>query len=448
MLAGRLPYDLPDTESSLHAVFMAVIRGMDRGLPDVRQFVPGLLPQLGGLTMRMLSRDPGDRPADGSELARLLATVSTVGNQAGMPRAGTVSATEDVTRLGIDLAGMRSGGAAKAAPARPHPAQNADRSLLGIKVDMPAPALKPSSPSASRSTPAVYPHRYVPDFPQVDDPEFWHRRAVASRRKMWWGSGITVAVGMAAVVFVLVSGQDTDDGQKIDEVVASPAPTVIEIEPPNTGLPEQETGKINKSDLGLAKLLDSKLSKDGVISCALSDDPDCFEKRMAQQMVGTGSELVVGNGSSNISIKGSEGGSGGYGRIHGLGAVDTGGDMGILAGLRKKGAKRAGNLKLGGIGTAGYCKKPNIEAVVKQRAGAIRACYEAQLQLEKGLAGKLAVRWTINTAGEVDAAMITSSTLGNSKVESCVMTIIRRMTFAKPEGGICVVQWPFVFSPG
>jgi len=160
MLSGRLPYDLPDTESSLQAVFMAVIRGIDRGLPDVRQFVPGLLPQLAGLTMRMLSRDPGDRPADGGELVQLLATISTVGNQTGMQRAGTTSATEDVTRLGIDLAGMRSGGAAKAAPersptpaptppppvadpARPHPAQDADRSLLGINVDVPGAASKP-----------------------------------------------------------------------------------------------------------------------------------------------------------------------------------------------------------------------------------------------------------------------------------------------------------------
>jgi len=213
----------------------------------------------------------------------------------------------------------------------------------------------------------------------------------------------------------------------------------------------QMAAKIDVKNVGLADLLSNKMGKGGAISSILSDNTDAFENRMAVAMAGTGSELVVGYGAGGMGFKGTGsggGGTGGYGRIHGLGVVDTGGGMGMRAGLGKKGAKKVGKMQIGGMGSSGFCQKSNIEAVVKQRAGAIRACYEAQLQLQEGLAGKLAVRWTINTEGQVDAASVTSSTMGNPKVESCVMTVIRRMRFAKPEGGICVVQWPFVFSPG
>ena len=156
MLSGRLPYDLP-IRSLRFKLFYGSNPWDNRGLPDA-SICAGLLPQLADHD-EMLSRSC-NRPADGGELVQLLATISTVGNQTGMQRAGTTSATEDVTRLGIDLAGMRSGGAAKAAPersptpaptppppvadpARPHPAQDADRSLLGINVDVPGAASKP-----------------------------------------------------------------------------------------------------------------------------------------------------------------------------------------------------------------------------------------------------------------------------------------------------------------
>ncbi len=209
--------------------------------------------------------------------------------------------------------------------------------------------------------------------------------------------------------------------------------------------------KVDVKNIGLADLLSNKLGKSGAISSILSDNTDQFENRMAVAMSGTESDLMVGYGANGMGFKGTGsggGGTGGYGRIHGLGNVDTGGGMGMRAGLGKKGAKKVGSMKIDGMGATGFCQKGNIEAVVKQRAGAIRACYEQQLQLHDGLAGKVAVRWTINLDGKVESASVTNSSIGNAKVEQCIMTVIRRMRFASPEGGICVVQWPFVFSPG
>jgi TonB family protein len=209
--------------------------------------------------------------------------------------------------------------------------------------------------------------------------------------------------------------------------------------------------KIDPKKIGLADLLSNKMGKSGAISSILSDNADAFDNRMAVAMAGTGSELVVGYGAGGMGFKGTGsggGGTGGYGRIHGLGRVDTGGGMGMRAGLGKKGVKSVGKMSLGGMGATGFCQKSNIQSVVLQRAGAIRACYEAQLQIHEGLTGKITFRWTIDTEGRVSDANMTESSIGNSAVEQCVLRAIRNMRFAKPEGGICVVQWPFVFNPG
>jgi len=144
------------------------------------------------------------------------------------------------------------------------------------------------------------------------------------------------------------------------------------------------------------------------------------------------------------------GGTGGYGRIHGLGAIDTGGGTGSRAniGLGKKAAKKVSKFAVGAGSSTGGCDKSNISQVVRSRATGIRACYETQLLSKPDLAGKVTARWTIDSEGGVGDASLQNSSLGNPSVEDCVLRTIRRMRFAKPDAGVCVVQWPFVFSPG
>lgn len=209
--------------------------------------------------------------------------------------------------------------------------------------------------------------------------------------------------------------------------------------------------KVDPKKIGLANVLSSQLSRSSAISSILSDNVDAFDNRMAVAMAGTGAELVVGYGAGGMGFKGTGpggGGTGGYGRIHGLGRVDTGGGMGLRAGLGTKQMKKVGNVSLDGMTGSGFCKRAHIQQVVLRRASAIRACYEAQLQIHENLAGKVTVRWTINLEGLVEGASIVESTLGNSAVEQCVLQTIRRMRFDPPEGGVCIVQWPFVFNPG
>ena len=98
--------------------------------------------------------------------------------------------------------------------------------------------------------------------------------------------------------------------------------------------------------------------------------------------------------------------------------------------------------------TAGGCVKIDISQRIRARAGEFRRCYEAQLIGKPTLAGKLSLRWTIGEDGKVAKAEATADTMGDPAVTSCVLESLRTMEFDVPVKGICVIDWPFVFSPG
>jgi hypothetical protein len=208
--------------------------------------------------------------------------------------------------------------------------------------------------------------------------------------------------------------------------------------------------RIDPRQVGLNKLLTENLSSMDAVAEVLKGDMGAMQSKLAVAMGGEGSEFVLGHGSGGMGFTGdgTGGGGDGAGRIMGMGDIDTGGGNGVKAGLGDKGKKRVGNVTLAGSTSQGFCKKGNIESVVKRRAGAIRACYEQRLQVKKELQGKISIRWTIDTEGKVSSANATSDTMGDGETTNCLLRTLRRMTFEKPEGGVCVVQWPFVFSPG
>ncbi len=209
--------------------------------------------------------------------------------------------------------------------------------------------------------------------------------------------------------------------------------------------------KIDVKKVGLTDLLSTnKLGGSGAIADILGKNSSGIGNKIAYAMAGEGGEFVMGHGSGGMGFTGdgSGGGGTGTGRIQGMADIDTGGGKGVRASLGDRSAKRVGKLDVGSSTAQGFCKKGNIESVVKRRAGAIRACYEQRLQVNKDLKGKLTVRWTINAEGRVEGATATQNTLNDGETTSCIVRIMARLSFEKPEGGICVVQWPFVFSPG
>jgi TonB family protein len=96
---------------------------------------------------------------------------------------------------------------------------------------------------------------------------------------------------------------------------------------------------------------------------------------------------------------------------------------------------------------AGFCDKGQVSGVVKARQGTFKFCYEKELQLYPNLAGGVTVRFTISEAGAVANAAIASSSIASKKVEECVLDTVKKLKFPPPEGGVCVVNWPFKFTP-
>ncbi|MBL6975420.1 MAG: energy transducer TonB [Deltaproteobacteria bacterium] len=96
---------------------------------------------------------------------------------------------------------------------------------------------------------------------------------------------------------------------------------------------------------------------------------------------------------------------------------------------------------------AGFCDKKAVARVMRGRSGAYRACYEVQLQRKPELSGRIQVRFTIEPNGSVSGVKVLKNEL-NSKVGSCIVKQVSTLRFPKPDGGVCVIRWPFKFQPG
>ncbi|MBN2576514.1 MAG: TonB family protein [Deltaproteobacteria bacterium] len=158
-------------------------------------------------------------------------------------------------------------------------------------------------------------------------------------------------------------------------------------------------------------------------------------------LVGTGTggggtgEGTIGLGNFGTIGKGGGGGSGsGYGR-----------GAGGLGGRRA----RAPDVIPGQANVRGSLDKEIIRRIIRRHINEVKYCYEKELVKRPTLAGRIAVQFTIAASGQVIASVLQSSTMGNLRVENCVVQAVRRWEFPKPMGGgIVIVSYPFVFNAG
>ncbi|MBA2662149.1 MAG: AgmX/PglI C-terminal domain-containing protein [Bradymonadaceae bacterium] len=206
--------------------------------------------------------------------------------------------------------------------------------------------------------------------------------------------------------------------------------------------------KIDVKNIGINKALSSELLSAGPFKNIFVDS-DGFDAKMNVAMSGEGGDLVVGRGAGGMGMRGTGGGGGGegFGRVGGLGKVDTGGGKGTGAKIGKGTAKKVTpKLSQGTPQVGDFCDAANIRRVVGQRANAIRYCFEKELQTNPSLSGQIVAQWRIQLDGAVASPSIASSTMNNREVEGCITRVIQRMRFEKPDGGICIINYPFVFS--
>jgi TonB family protein len=131
------------------------------------------------------------------------------------------------------------------------------------------------------------------------------------------------------------------------------------------------------------------------------------------------------------------GNGGGFGSGYGSGA---GGLAGRRAGLPDVIASSAR--------VRGGHDADTIRRIVRLHINEVRYCYERELARKPDLAGRLVIDFTIAASGQVGAAMVQSSTVGNAGVERCTIEAVRRWEFPRPlGGGIAIVSYPFVLTP-
>jgi TonB family protein len=157
-------------------------------------------------------------------------------------------------------------------------------------------------------------------------------------------------------------------------------------------------------------------------------------------LVGTGAggggtgEGTIGLGNLGTIGKGGGGGSGsGYGR-----------GAGGLGGRRAK----APDVIPGQANVRGSLDKEIIRRIIRRHINEVKYCYEQELVRKPELGGRVAVQFTIAATGQVVASVLSQSTMGNPRVENCVVQAVRRWEFPKPlGGGIVIVTYPFNFTP-
>jgi hypothetical protein len=164
-------------------------------------------------------------------------------------------------------------------------------------------------------------------------------------------------------------------------------------------------------------------------------------------------------GMGGLGLTGPGQGAGGFGAGVKLGSIGTIGHASGLGdarglgagGLAKRREHAPGSYSLvwGESGTQvnGRLPPEAVQRVVRQSSGRFRACYEAGLQRNPSLEGRVAVKFVIDREGQVAlASPWADTTLPDASVAQCVTRAYQAMAFPRPEGGIVTVVYPIVFT--
>lgn len=146
-----------------------------------------------------------------------------------------------------------------------------------------------------------------------------------------------------------------------------------------------------------------------------------------------------GSGIAPIGIKGVG--------VDAPGGLGRSGSPGIGSGISKSNATIVPGGEGESIG-AGMDKEA-IRRVVREHINDLRTCYEAELNRDPNLAGKLVLQWEIKEGGRVGkvSAVNRGDTIKNKKVIKCCQNVLAEWRFPEPPAGMVgVVVYPFIFQ--
>lgn len=94
----------------------------------------------------------------------------------------------------------------------------------------------------------------------------------------------------------------------------------------------------------------------------------------------------------------------------------------------------------------GSLDREAIRRVIRAHIGEIETCYNAGLERDKTLAGKVTLELQIGSDGRVSDAFISHSTLADIEVDKCIAEAATSWAFPRPQGGNVSVSYPFVLT--
>jgi len=109
---------------------------------------------------------------------------------------------------------------------------------------------------------------------------------------------------------------------------------------------------------------------------------------------------------------------------------------------------RAPDVIPGQANVRGSLDKEIIRRIIRRHINEVKYCYETELTKKADLSGRVSVQFTIAATGTVIASVLQSSTMGNVRVENCVVQAVRRWSSPSRSWRIVIVSYPFNFTAG
>ncbi len=160
-------------------------------------------------------------------------------------------------------------------------------------------------------------------------------------------------------------------------------------------------------------------------------------------------QAATGRGQRSRIAKG--GGFGGEVGETGIDELVSGTGVGGGASVARRGSiQLAQGTEVEGSGAGASQRDPEvIDAVINQNKASVQYCYQSQLKVDPTLRGEVVLSFDILPAGRVGGVKIVSSTLGNRKVEQCIIRSVRRWSnFPKltDARGVVTIRTKFIFG--
>jgi outer membrane biosynthesis protein TonB len=294
--------------------------------------------------------------------------------------------------------------------------------------------------------------------------------------------GFLKIIAIAIIVHVVVGGaaaymqpSDKEEGKnKEDEVFA-----VVKMDDPKVKQPEKKKPKKkrkvkdavamaekapNVSRRAIKKISRTKVSKSSSVNSLLKvlskGSGKAGKTNAIKDLVSNVDAVAASKGAgSTFSIAGAiaslpgsgvniarQGGGGDVSTLSGDDVAGKGSGIASL-GKGKRGGKVRGKVTKmsSGAKVGGALSREDVLRVINAHLHAIQACYERALISTPNLSGRIAFDWTVTKNGRVKGVRVRSSTLGSTKVSSCISNQIKKWKFPRPKGGDARITYPFLF---